>query len=324
MGNRGKGLSRRVTDTVDILLATYNGARFLPEQLASIEAQTHRDWYLIARDDGSIDGTQTVVEEFAQRHPGRVRILHDGRGRLGVCGNFAALMAASDAPFFMFCDQDDIWLPGKIADLLGALREAEGRYMPETPILVHSDLVVVDEQLHTVHPSFWRYSRLFDPAASRHPARVMFQNVVTGCASIGNAALRRTALPVPSDARMHDWWVALVAAMLGQIAEHESPTILYRQHGRNEIGARSGNLFDVALRAVPSMRETRLAVEQSQRQAAAFARAFGTLMSPDAYRLISEFASLRESTLWKRKSFLFRHRLWPDSWLHSAAFWWFL
>src|SRR5829696_7008565 len=99
-----------MTETTDILLATFNGARFLPEQLASIEAQTHGGWRLIVRDDGSDDGTRSIIEAFAERHGERVRFLRDGRSQLGACGNFAALLEASDAPYFMFCDQDDVWL----------------------------------------------------------------------------------------------------------------------------------------------------------------------------------------------------------------------
>lgn len=310
--------------TIDVLLATFNGARFLPEQLESLERQTHSDWRLIVRDDGSTDRSITIVEAFAERHSERVQILpRDGRGPLGACGNFAALLEASDAPYFMFCDQDDLWFPDKIADLLRALRAVEERRGADTPILAHSDLLVTDDALRVLHRSFWRYSRLLDPTAPRRPARLIIQNYVTGCAAIGNAALRRTALPIPSEARMHDWWVAMVAAILGEITEHEAPTILYRQHHGNEIGAKPAGLLAVISRIIRTlgaeMQDTRIAFAKSQQQAAAFRKVYENLLSPDMERILSEFSCLHASAFWKRKSFLFRYGLQPDYWLHTVA-----
>src|SRR6476619_5383592 len=142
-----------MTPTVDVLLATFNGARFLPEQLESLERQTHSDWRLIVRDDGSTDRSVAIVNAFAERHRERVQVLFDNRGRLGSCGNFAALLEASDAPYFMFCDQDDWWLPHKIADLLSTLRAVAARRGAETPLLVHSDLILVDNELRVLHRS---------------------------------------------------------------------------------------------------------------------------------------------------------------------------
>jgi glycosyltransferase involved in cell wall biosynthesis len=319
-----------MTPTVDILLATFNGARFLAELLESVEGQTHRDWRLIARDDGSTDRSLSIVEAFAERHEERVRVLRDGRGRLGFCANFATLLEASDAPYFMFCDQDDVWLPEKIAGLLRLMRQVENRRGAEIPILVHSDLVVVDDELRVLHPSWWRYSRLFNPSAPRRPARVIIQTFALGCASIGNAALRRAALPIPSEASGHDWWVAMVAAILGKIAEHEAPTVLYRQHQSNVSSTRPGHLSAVISRIIRTrgalIKKIRLDLKKYQQQAAAFERAYGKEMHPEMHQIFLEFSHLCESTLWKRKSFLFRHRhdLSPDYWLHAVGLWWCL
>jgi glycosyltransferase involved in cell wall biosynthesis len=319
-----------MTQTVDILLATFNGARFLPELLESIEGQTHGDWRLIVRDDGSTDLSASIIERFAQRHNDRVRVWRDGRERLGACANFAAVLEASDAPYFMFCDQDDVWLPEKIAGLLRSMQQVENRRGAETPILVHSDLIVVDDELHVLHPSFWRYSRLLDPSAPRRPARVVIQNFVTGCACIGNATLRRAALPIPAEARVHDCWVALVAAILGEIAEYEVPTILYRQHQSNDIGARPGHLSAIIARLIRSpmktMQQVRRSVGTSQQQAAVFERIYGEKINPQRRQMLATFSGLGDSTLWQRKSFLFRykHDLWPDYWLHALALLWFL
>lgn len=312
-----------MTETVDILLATYNGARFLPEQLASIEAQTHRGWRLLVRDDGSSDRTSAIVEEFAQRHRGRVRVLRDRRGRLGACGNFAALLEASDAPYFMFCDQDDVWLPEKTAALFSALRTLEERRGAATPILVHSDLIAVDARRRVLDRSYWRRARLIDPAARGHRLRIILRNYVTGCASIGNAALRRAALPIPAEAYMHDWWVAVAAAILGEIAEHEPATILYRQHQSNELGAQarhlSAVLFQFVCAPLAEIRRVRLYVWKSQKQIALFQATHQQEIDPGTRQLLSEFSVLREAGWWRRKSFLFRYDIRPDYWVPAIA-----
>lgn len=315
-------------ETVDVLLATFNGARFLPELLRSIEVQTHSDWRLIVRDDGSNDGSLAIIAEFAHRHADRVRLLRDGRCRLGACGNFAALLEASDAPYFMFCDQDDVWLPEKIAALLHSLRQVEARRGSQTPLLVHSDLVLVDDALRILHQSYWRYARLLDPSAKRAPARLMLRNYVTGCALIGNAALRRAALPIPPEARMHDWWVALVAAVLGDIAEYRTPTVLYRQHQSNELGAQTRHplaLMWQFLRApLAVVKIVQSDIQKAQLQAAACERAYRQSMPPELSRAVAEFARLHHRNFWRRKLFLPRYHLWPDYWLSAAICWWFL
>jgi hypothetical protein len=314
--------------TVDILLAVYNGAKFLPQQLESIESQSYSDWRLLVRDDASTDSSLAIIAEFAHRPVDRVRVVRDGRCRLGACGNFAALLEASDAPYFMFCDQDDVWLPEKIAALLHSLRQLEARRGSQTPLLVHSDLVLVDDALHVLHQSYWRYARLLDPSAKRAPARLMLRNYVTGCALIGNAALRRAALPIPPEARMHDWWVALVAAVLGDIAECQTPTVLYRQHQKNELGAQSRHplaLMWQFLRAPLAIAKTvRNDIEKAQLQAAACDRACRQSMPPEMSRAVAEFSQLHHRSFWRRKLFLPRYRLWPDYWLSSAICWWFL
>src|SRR5262245_40587271 len=114
--------------TIDILLATYNGAAYLAEQLDSIEAQTHPNWRLIARDDGSTDGTLAVIETFRARHSEKVVVLRDEDGNIGLVQNFSRLMEASTAPYAAFCDQDDVWLPEKLSLCLERMRDLEAEH----------------------------------------------------------------------------------------------------------------------------------------------------------------------------------------------------
>lgn len=223
--------------TALILLSTYNGERFLAEQIESILAQTHTDWTLLIRDDGSSDATRDIIQEYCAKDP-RIIFNNDSLGNLGSCGSFSALMSLAvprDEPYVFFCDQDDVWLPEKLKLTLDELRMLEERW-PSTPCLVHTDLHVVDESLNTIHPSFLKHEGL-----RRNPSEpiktLLINNYVTGCTVGMNRALLEIATPVPPDAFMHDWWSALCAAAMGHIGFVDQATILYRQHGRNAIGS---------------------------------------------------------------------------------------
>ena len=116
----------------------------------------------MVRDDGSTDATRSILADYAARQPQAVTVVDLQGPRLGPCGSFARLLEQSSAPYVMLCDQDDVWLPEKTAAMLGRMKELEGQLGGQTPLLVHSDLVVVDDALKTLHRSFWAYQRL-DP-----------------------------------------------------------------------------------------------------------------------------------------------------------------
>lgn len=230
-----------MTPQIDILLATYNGADFLPEQLASLTEQTYPNWRLLLRDDGSTDCSPNIVREWAARTGAELVEVGDGETRVGPSESFSRLMARSEAPWFACCDQDDVWEPEKLEKLLAAGLAAEGRSAHDsTPILVHCDLALVDTDLRPLHPSFWKDRRndhALRTAAPGHRTRLLMQGSVTGCAMLGNSALREAALPVPAEARMHDWWLSLVAAWRGQLVAVEATLVRYRQHGGNAMGS---------------------------------------------------------------------------------------
>ena len=223
---------------VFVLLATYNGAEFLSDQIQSIQGQTISNWTLLVRDDGSEDDTRGVLERLAAKDK-RIRCIHDTHGRLGIIGNFGELMRIAHvegADYIFFSDQDDVWVSNKIADQLTYLMGMESRHGQKTPILVHSDLEVVSEQLERIHPSFMGYQGLNHEF--HDPIRVLLtQNFVTGCTIAINRSLLELATPLPADVIMHDWWLALCAAACGCLAYLPHALVRYRQHGANQIGA---------------------------------------------------------------------------------------
>jgi len=222
---------------VDILLSTYNSERFLDDLFFSLEQQTFSDWRLIVRDDGSTDGTMRRIFRFEENNQDRVLIINDSGLNLGVKQSFVELLGISTAKYIMFCDHDDYWLAHKIAVSLKRIKEVE-RLNPGKPALVCSDLIVTDKDLQIIHSSFWKRSRI-DPSNINNIYRLAVNNVVTGCTVMMNRAAKVISLPIPEQAVMHDWWIALKVAQNGVIGLINEPTILYRQHPNNAIGAKS-------------------------------------------------------------------------------------
>ena len=226
---------------IDILISVFNGADFLDEQLASIVAQDIGDWHIYIRDDGSEDNSVSIIEAFVTRYPNRVSIITEPFGRLGLVASFECLLTNSSSPYIAFCDQDDVWLPQKLRLLRACMLDVESASGPQTPILVHSDLQVVDVDLALVSDSFWKYQKL-KPSKMQSLERVLIQNCVTGCATMVNRALVDHALPIPKNVIMHDWWFALVAASEGKIENLSARTVKYRQHDKNDTGAKRWNI----------------------------------------------------------------------------------
>lgn len=221
---------------IQVLLATYNGERFLREQVDSIWAQTYSNVSILARDDGSSDGTLALLDEYARRFPNRFQLLPTGTPSGSAMTNFRSLLHASTAPYIAFADQDDIWVPEKLAREMDSMRDLEKQHGPETPLLVFSDLAVVDDRCAVLAPSFWTHRNL-DPANIHHLERLLMENVVTGCTSVLNRALIQCARRMPNSAPMHDGWMALCACIFGHAAGISAPLVLYRQHENNAVGA---------------------------------------------------------------------------------------
>jgi hypothetical protein len=228
--------SGRTSAPVAILLATYNGEKYLDEQLRSLLGQTCGNFSIVIRDDHSFDRTPEIIARWAAAHPDRITVVCDDRGNLGSRGNFARLLEVCDAPYFAFCDQDDVWLPNKVDLLLHEIEALEARFGAATPILVHSDVRLVDRELHEIAPSFFQYLHA-DLKKGRRLDHLIFNNIVTGCALMGNRSLLELARPIPAGVLVHDWWLALIASSCGILRTLPEKTVLYRQHDANLIGA---------------------------------------------------------------------------------------
>jgi glycosyltransferase involved in cell wall biosynthesis len=222
--------------SIDILLATYNGQKYLREQVDSILAQSNQDWQLLIRDDASDDDTLSIIKDYVAKYSDRVKLIEDDGCHLGASLNFQRLLENSAAEYIMFSDQDDVWLPLKIEATLNLMKSTE-KECPNKPILVHTDLIVVDSRLNTIAKSTWKYQGI-SPEIGNDPNKVIFQNVATGCTIMINRKAKTISLPIPKEAVMHDWWLAINVAKYGKIVYVPDQLVLYRQHSNNLVGAK--------------------------------------------------------------------------------------
>lgn len=224
---------------VDILLSTYNGESYLKELLNSVIEQSYQDFRLIIRDDGSTDDTLHIIRDYQMKYPQKIVFLEDTLGNVGVIASFDLLLHNSSSEYVMFCDQDDVWLPNKVELSVSKMHEAEKRW-GNVPLLVFSDLRVVDATLHTQHESFWKVNKLKMPLATKFEF-VCVANCVTGCTILMNSTAKMKVLPFPKGIPMHDWWIAGVVAKAGHLVPLCQTTILYRQHEMNVWGTKKVN-----------------------------------------------------------------------------------
>jgi rhamnosyltransferase len=306
--------------TIVIVLSSYNGEEFIAQQIDSIRRQTHRDWKLLVRDDGSSDRTVDTVQGLIEVDD-RISLVSDARGNLGPAASFGVLLERAlhtDADYFALADQDDVWLPTKLARELELMqRQVEAT----KPILVHTDLSVVHKDLRLLHRSLLAYQGLRHLPDSPLNT-LLIQNFVTGCTTLFNRALLQVVVPVPK-VIMHDWWLALCSAALGEILYLSEPTVLYRQHGRNTLGSvgRRKALWHslrnpvaswvqgdlVLAQAVEQARELTKRVEREEQRNSASSRSL---------KILREFCgAFSAGDGLTRLRVLFRHRIRPRTFL---------
>jgi glycosyltransferase involved in cell wall biosynthesis len=300
---------------VSVLLSVHGDSIFLKDFLDSLANQSFRDFVLLCRFDGV---PSPAILSLVSGFPSAV-VLPD-QTHYNVISSYQRLLDAAketDTPYFMFADQDDVWHPDKIARSVQKIRDAESRRPAKTPVLVHTDLRVVDEHLKQIAPSMIRYQCLNPARVSL--ADIMIQNNVTGCTTIFNRALASLAR-IPEEAICHDWYLALTAAAFGTIVFLPESTVDYRQHEDNVYGTvpRKG-----LLRHFFQRRHLHERVRLTQRQAGAFLDHFRANLSADKTRILEDWSRcLTEASYFKRLGTVWRHGFRKNDWLRTLGLWW--
>ena len=224
---------------IAILLATFNGEKYLSDFLDSLLKQNQQGFCCYIHDDGSKDHTMEIVETYQKKHPGKFVIL-EGASTGSASNNFMYLASKVEEQYIMFADQDDIWLPDKIQKTFEAMKKFEKKGIP---LVVHTDLRVVNSKLQTISPSYYTLERR-DPRANELN-QLLTKNTAAGCTMMINRPLINLGLMhrILMEKTLHDWGYMLLARIYGEIVFLNEPTILYRQHENNAVGARNKSGF---------------------------------------------------------------------------------
>jgi glycosyltransferase involved in cell wall biosynthesis len=289
--------------TVAIVMTTYNGEKYVGEQIDSILASAYQDFELFIYDDGSKDNTLPILREYEAKNPTKIHVIQNEEN-LGVTTNFLSALRKTTIDYVMFCDQDDVWKQNKMAVTLKRMRHMEAQLGKDTPLAVFTDAVVVDKELNILKNSFF-FSNHLNPRKTDLP-HILMENKLIGCTVMVNAALRKVlqSCPLPTKARYHDWWIALVAASMGKIGFVNERTLLYRQHGGNVVGGADFNSY--FKNRIASLHNQKEALRSLYRQADEFQSVYHDQLTQESRDMINCFANLDEHNF-LAKRFLILH-----------------
>ena len=288
-----------------ILLATYNSAEFLQEQLDSILNQDYQDFSILIRDGGSTDSTLALIDRYCRKYPEKLHFLCSCRA--SALENFSLLLQESDADVIMFSDHDDIWKQDKISKTLQAYLELEKRYSTDTPLLVFTDSEVVNSRAQQISPSLVKFQNL-DPCDHKLN-HLIVQNTISGTTMLLNKALQRLIQPIPSTAVMHDHWITLTAAALGKIAFLDEATLLYRQHANNIYGAERYSLPVMLRKLLRGRTKLRKRFEQNIIQAAAFGERYAKYLSENDAEMLRALKDWQNVGFFRQRYLLWKYQI---------------
>lgn len=299
-------------EQVHIVLATYNGERFLQEQMDSVLAQTYENITVEVCDDGSTDGTVAMIREYVAQDD-RVK-LHVNPQNLGYVKNFLEGVKRCQAPYVMLCDQDDIWQSDKVEKTLRAMQEAE-KNMVQKPVLIFTDAVNFNSETGEELGFFHETSHL--DVKKVDTAHLFMENKCIGCTMMMNRAITPYLEELPEEIRVHDWWLALICSHFGAIQYVPEATLRYRQHEGNQIGGSSYTGY--LKKRLAHIREQRKALLQTYRQGAAFVRVFGERMDRQQRLVADKFAGMEQTGFFGRRYRILRYGYKKSGWFRNIG-----
>lgn len=297
------------TPSIDIVVATFNGEQYIKAQIESIQ-RSLRYTELVSRiiivDDGSTDNTIDLIKAL-QKDDDRIELHINGGSARGAKGNFGYGISLTSAEFIMLCDQDDIWRTDKI------VKSFEKLCSSALPSLVFSDKRIVDAELNEICPSFFQLRNI---RTDWHESleRLLQQNVASGCTMMFNRALLNAAMPIPEEAFMHDWWLILVAKTIGEVHFIDAPTVDYRQHDTNTIGAKNHSVLYLIKNFSRHLHKFQVNFWQSASQANALA---GKVNSDELANI--SFTSVIDFSYWQRLNMFFKGNIKQHNWKGQFA-----
>ena len=296
---------------VVVLLATYNGEKYIKEQLDSIIAQTYQDFIVYISDDGSHDGTLEILNNYSNNYSNKIVLVKSSNTKHGAKQNFIHLLHAVDSDIFLFSDQDDVWDKQHIESLVKCYATLQTKEK-KLPVLIHSDLKIVDAQLNTICRSIFNFNQM--PKIASGAYNYFVQNNVTGCSMLINNALKTIlfkneflmnenldVLP------MHDHLFACIASVLGNIIFVDKVTVNYRQHNDNVVGAKNTKTIGYNLKKILSIHEQKKIIISQKSFVAFFVDYFKSDLNSEQIKILNSFVRLNDHIKLYRIFFLVRY-----------------
>ena len=243
---------------IDILMATYNGEKYLVEQLDSIINQTYHNWNLLIRDDNSTDKTLEIIQNYHKKDK-RIKILKDNKGNLGIVRNFEELLKSSESEFIMFSDQDDIWVENKLDMYLKMIEKNKSNILKDTFIS--------------------------KKAINRGLENVFFNYFVQGATILISKEIKNFILPFPKEVYLHDRYIHLISELFFERIFVNKALIYYRQHGDNQIGAKN---------TIRELLSKRYFDERDRQLIKVIYNKYGSLLTEDKKKLIEEYFKITD------------------------------
>ena len=260
---------------IDILMATYNGEKYLAEQLDSIINQTYHNWNLLIRDDSSTDRTLEIIQDY-QKKDNRIKLLKDNKGNLGIVRNFEELLKSSESEFIMFSDQDDIWVENKLVMYLKMIEKIKNK-----GFMIHSDAILFDKNKSNILKDTF----ISEKAINRGLENVFFNYFVQGATILISKEIKNFILPFPKEVYLHDRYIHLISELFFERIFVNKALIYYRQHGDNQIGAKN---------TIRELLSKRYFDERDRQLIKIIYNKYGSLLTDDKKKLIEEYFKITD------------------------------
>lgn len=260
---------------IDILMATYNGEKYLAEQLNSIINQTYHNWNLLIRDDNSTDKTLEIIQNYHKKDK-RIKILKDNKGNLGIVRNFEELLKSSESEFIMFSDQDDIWVENKLDMYLKMIEKIKNK-----GFMIHSDAILFDKNKSNILKDTF----ISKKAINKGLENVFFNYFVQGATILISKEIKNFILPFPKEVYLHDRYIHLISELFFERIFVNKALIYYRQHGDNQIGAKN-TIRELLLK--------RYFDERDRQLIKIIYNKYGSLLTEDKKKLIEEYFKITD------------------------------
>jgi len=307
---------------IEIILSTYNGETYIKEQLDSIIRSSFKNWHISVSDDCSTDSTCDILRDYVQKYQGKIS-LHINDSNMGSTANFLSSLKRvaeetknqDEQTYFMFCDQDDVWLKDKLYLTLKAMKRLERKIGTVKPSLIFTDAVLAGEDLSYINNSFYKAGHR--NIRNLSVSRLLIENRCIGCTVMMNRALVDMVGKDYENIRYHDWWVALIASAFGGIRFLRVPTLLYRQHAGNQVG--QGGFASYVKSRMTDRQDIENRLNDTFAQAQAFYECYKGRLGYKNAMVVNEFSKLPSRSFMMKRYLILRYRFFKSGFLRNLA-----